>query len=252
MTDTMKSTEIALARPDITQREIDAVVAVLRTPNLSLGPKVVEFEAKFAKLCQTRHAVACNSGTSALHLLIRAMGIKEGDEVITTPFSFVASSNCALFENALPVFADIDPDTWCIDPNRLEEAITPRTKAIIPVHLYGHPADMDAINAIARRHRLIVVEDAAEAHGAKYRGKPAGSLADVTEPIWREAWDLKVFGYINLGRELYPRMVARGQGVIMNVIFACVMAAVAYSIGVRDQACGVSRSEEHTSELQSH
>ena len=178
MTDSTKPAQIALARPDITQREIDAVVAVLKTPNLSLGPKPIEFEEKFARLCQTKYAVACNSGTSALHLVVRAMGIGAGDEVITTPFSFVSSSNCVIFENAVPVFVDIDPDTWCIDPARIEEAITPRTKAIIPVDVFGVTPEMDAIRGIAARYNLRVIEDSCEAAGARYRGAPAGSLGD--------------------------------------------------------------------------
>jgi perosamine synthetase len=170
--------EIALARPDITQHEIDAVIAVLRTPHLSLGPMVPEFEARFARLCGTRHAVACNSGTSALHLLTAALQLGPEDEVITTPFSFVATANCILFERARPVFVDIDPFTWCLDPARLEAAVTSRTKAIIPVDVFGITSDMDAINAIARRHQLRVIEDSCEALGAKYRGRPAGALGD--------------------------------------------------------------------------
>lgn len=168
----------ALARPDITQLEIDAVVRVLQSPQLSLGPKLTEFEAGFAKLCKTRHAVACNSGTSALHMAVRAMNIGRGDEVITTPFSFVASSNCAIFEGARPVFVDVDSETWCIDPNLIERAITPKTKAIIPVDVFGVIPDMDAINRIAKAHNLRVIEDSCEAAGASLAGKPAGSLAD--------------------------------------------------------------------------
>jgi perosamine synthetase len=178
MTANPSTGEIALARPDITQQEIDAVVAVLRTPHLSLGPKVPEFEARFAKLCQTKHAVACNSGTSALHMVVRALGLGPDDEVITTPFSFVASANCILFERARPVLVDIDPATWCIDPSRIEVAITPRTKALIPVDVFGATADMDPINAIARKHKLRVIEDSCEAAGATYKGRPAGSLGD--------------------------------------------------------------------------
>jgi perosamine synthetase len=171
--------EIALARPDITQREIDAVVAVLRTPTLSLGPKVTEFEHKFAALCRTRFAVACNSGTSALHLVTRALGIGPGDEVVTTPFSFVASANCVLFVGARPVFVDITPDTWCLDPARLEAAVTPRTKALLPVDVFGLTADMDPIRQIASRRGLRIIEDSCEAAGASYHDRPAGSLGDV-------------------------------------------------------------------------
>ncbi len=170
--------EIHLARPDITQAEIDAVVAVLKTDSLSLGPKVPEFEQRFAAYCGTKHAVACCSGTAGLHMLIRALGIGPGDEVITTPFSFIASSNCILFENARPVFVDIDPQTWNIDPSRIEAAVTPRTKAILAVDVFGQVADFDPIRAIARKHNLRVIEDSCEALGGRYKDRPAGSLGD--------------------------------------------------------------------------
>lgn len=167
---------IPLARPNITQAEIDAVTAVLRTPNLSLGPKVPEFEEAFARYCGTRYAVACSSGTTGLHLVVRALGIGPGDEVVTTPFSFVASANCILMEGAKPVFADIDPGTWNIDPRKIEAALTPRTKAILPVHVFGQPPDFEAIGLIAKRYKLPVIEDSCEALGSRYGGKPAGSL----------------------------------------------------------------------------
>jgi perosamine synthetase len=169
---------IPLARPNVTQAEIDAVVAVLRTPNLSLGPKVPEFEDAFAHYCGTKQAVACINGTAGLHLLVRAMGIGPGDEVITTPFSFVASANCILMEGATPVFVDIDPHTWSIDPPRVAVAVTEKTKAIIPVDVFGQPADMDAIKRIARPHDLRLIEDSCEALGSRYKGRPAGSLGD--------------------------------------------------------------------------
>ncbi|MCC7293781.1 MAG: DegT/DnrJ/EryC1/StrS family aminotransferase [Phycisphaerales bacterium] len=170
--------DIPLARPNISQAEIDAVVAVLRTPNLSLGPKVVEFERAFAQRVGVREAIAVSSGTAALHILIRALGLGPSDEVITTPFSFVASANCILYERATPVFADIDPHTWNIDPSKIEAAITPRTKAIIPVDAFGQPADFDAIRDLALRHGLFVLEDSCEALGATYKGRRAGSLGD--------------------------------------------------------------------------
>ncbi|MEK6799133.1 MAG: DegT/DnrJ/EryC1/StrS family aminotransferase [Planctomycetota bacterium] len=170
---------IPLARPNVTEAEIDAVVAVLRTPNLSLGPKVPEFEHEFARYCGTRHAVACCSGTAGLHMLIRALGVGPGDEVVTTPFSFVASSNCILMEGATPIFVDVDAKTWNIDPTKIEAVITPRTKAILPVDVFGQIADMEAIRAIAGCRRLRVIEDSCEALGSRYRGRPAGSLGDV-------------------------------------------------------------------------
>lgn len=171
-------TDIPLARPDITDREIDAVVDVMRTPNLSLGPKLPEFEQAMADACRTKHAVAVCSGTAALHLVVRSLGIGPGDEVITTPFSFVASTNCILFENATPVFADIDPETWNIDPAQIESAITDKTKAILPVDVFGQPANYDAIAAIAKKHNLRIIEDSCEALDSTWQGRPAGSLGD--------------------------------------------------------------------------
>ncbi|GAG49325.1 unnamed protein product, partial [marine sediment metagenome] len=171
--------EISLSGPDITDVEIEAVAAVLRTPRLSLGPKLAEFERAMCARLGIRHAVGCNSGTSALHLGWRALGLGAGDEVITTPFSFIASANSILFDGARPVFVDIAPDTWQIDARRIEAAITPRTRAILPVDVFGSIPDMDAILEIARRHELRVLEDSCEALGAKYKGRPAGTLGEV-------------------------------------------------------------------------
>ncbi len=171
---------IPLARPDITRAEIDAVVSVLRTPNLALGPKLTEFEHDFARFCRRREAVACSSGTAGLHMLIKALGIGPDDEVITTPFSFVASANCALFEGAKPVFVDIDPQTWNINPSLIEPAVTDKTKAIIPVDVFGQVADMKPILATAKLHGLRVIEDSCEALGSSYRGEPAGSFGDAS------------------------------------------------------------------------
>ena len=167
---------IPLSRPDISEADIEAVVSVLRTPQLSLGPRVPAFEEALCAYTGARHATAVSSGTAALHLAVHALGIGPGDEVITTPFSFVASANCVLFERATPVFVDIDPATLNIDPGAIESAITPRTKAILPVHVFGVPADMDAIQAIANRHALLVIEDACEALGGRWRGRACGSM----------------------------------------------------------------------------
>ena len=169
---------IKLSNPDITQAEIDAAADVLRSGRLSLGPRGPEFEGAVARFVGTQHAVAVSSGTAGLHLLVRAIGIQPGDEVISTPFSFIASTNCILFERARPVLVDIEPETWNIDVTRIEAAVTPRTKAIIPVDVFGQIPDMDAINAIAARHDLRVIEDSAEALGGKYKGAMAGSLGD--------------------------------------------------------------------------
>lgn len=167
---------ITLSSPDITQLERDAVLEVLSRPQLSLGPELPRFEQALAEKVGTKHAIAVNSGTSALHLCIKSANISDGDEVITTPFSFVASANCILFERAKPVFVDIDPQTYNIDIDRIEEAITPRTKAILPVHVFGRPCNMEKIMEIANRHGLAVIEDSCEALGATIHGRSAGSF----------------------------------------------------------------------------
>jgi len=173
---TTPTRDIPLARPNITQAEIDAVTAVLKTPHLSLGPKVPEFEAAFAAYCGRRFGVSCCSGTAGLHMAMIAHEIGPGDEVITTPFSFVASASCIVMVGATPVFADIDPDTWNMDPARIEAAVTGRTKALVPVDVFGQPADMDPILEIAARHDLVVIEDSCEALGSSYKSRQAGSF----------------------------------------------------------------------------
>ena len=140
--------KVDLARPDITQREIDAVVDVMKSGWLSMGPKIEEFEKKIADFTGVKHAIAVNSGTSGLHLIVKAFGITEGDEVITTPFSFVASTNCFLFEKAVPVFIDINPDTLEMDIDRIEDHITKKTKAILAVDVFGHPMDMPKLRKL--------------------------------------------------------------------------------------------------------
>lgn len=167
--------KVNLARPDITQAEIDAVLDVLNSYTLALGPKMMEFEMAIASYCGRKHGIAVNSGTSGLHLLVRAYDIGQGDEVITTPFSFIASSNCILYEGAKPVFVDIEPDTANIDPDLIEAAITPKTKAILAVDAFGQPAKVDVIREIARRNDLVFIEDSCEAIGSHYKGKPAGA-----------------------------------------------------------------------------
>lgn len=160
--------------------EIDAaVLGILESSQFVLGSEVAAFEEAFAAYCNTRYALGVNTGTSALHLALLAAGVGSGDEVITTPFTFVATAAAIGYTGATPVFADIDPATFTIDPTKIERAITPRTKAIIPVHLYGQAADMEPIMAIARRHGLVVIEDAAQAHGAEYYGQRVGSIGDI-------------------------------------------------------------------------
>lgn len=157
--------------------EIDAaVLGVLGSTQYILGDEVAAFEREFAAFCNVKHAIAVNTGTSALHLALLAAGIGPGDEVITVPFTFVATVSAICYTGAKPVFVDIDPVTMCMDPTKLEAAITPRTKAIMPVHLYGQMADMDPIMEIAKRHNIPVIEDACQAHGAEYKGKRAGSI----------------------------------------------------------------------------
>lgn len=164
--------------PDIAAEDIEAVMAVLRTPQLSLGPKLREFEQQFARYVGTKEAVAVSNGTCALHLALHALDIRDGDEVITTPFSFIASANCILFERARPVFVDILPDTLCINPAKVEAAITPRTKAILAVDVFGYLAEWEALRAMARKHSLLLIEDSCEALGSERSGKRAGSFAD--------------------------------------------------------------------------
>jgi perosamine synthetase len=145
----------------------------------SAGKYINAFEQGFAKFCGVKHALTVANGTVALHLPLLAMGIQPGDEVIVPTFTYVATANCVTYVGATPVFVDSEPLTWNMDPKRVEAAITPRTKAIIVVHIYGHPADMDPIMELARKHNLFVIEDAAEAHGAKYHGQTVGSIGDV-------------------------------------------------------------------------
>jgi perosamine synthetase len=169
---------IPLSAPDITESEIEAVSAILRTPRLSMGPKLEEFELAMASYVETSHAIAVNSGTSGLHLCIRALRISEDDEVIVPSFAFIAVANAVRYERAVPVFVDIDPQTLNLDPQRIEEAITPRTRAIVLVHTFGRPAALSEILEIARRHHLFVIEDACEAIGAEYFGRKVGSFGD--------------------------------------------------------------------------
>jgi perosamine synthetase len=194
--------QIPMSSPDLTAAEVQAVEAVLRTPFLSIGPRIAEFEKQMADYIGARHAVGVSSGTAGLHLCVVAAGVGEGDLVITTPFSFVASSNCILYERAVPVFIDIDPQTLNIDPTLVAQAVEDLArggevarrwlppalrqsptesltlKAILPVDVFGQPADIDPIRQVAERHRLTVIEDACEAIGAEYKGRQAGTLGD--------------------------------------------------------------------------
>ncbi|MGV9311481.1 DegT/DnrJ/EryC1/StrS family aminotransferase [Streptomyces sp. NPDC003691] len=176
MTSSSNRQPIPAARPVIGEEEIEAAVRVLRSGRVVQGPEVAAFEEGFSELVDGRHCVAVNSGTSALHLLLMALNIGPGDEVIVPSFSFAATANVVRLVGADAVFADIDPETYCLDPAAVEAAITPRTAAIMPVHLYGHPAAMDRIMAIADKHKLAVVEDACQAHAAALNGTPVGAF----------------------------------------------------------------------------
>jgi len=177
-------------RPDLNA----AMASVIDRNAYILGDEVAQFEEDFAAYCEVAHAVGLDTGTSALELCLRAWGIGEGDEVITAPNSFVATASGIAFTGARPVLVDIDPATYNIDVDRIEAAITPRTRAIMPVHLYGHPADMDPVMAIADRHGLKVLEDACQAHGARYKGRRCGSLGHAAAFSFYPAKNLGAFG----------------------------------------------------------
>ncbi len=169
---------IPIAKPLLGEEEKRAVSEVLASGVIAQGPKVSEFEQNFAEYIGVKHAIATSSGTTALHALLAARGIKEGDEVITTPFTFIATANAIKMAGATPVFVDVEEHSFNINPELVEKAITSKTKAIMPVHLYGRTADMDKVMRIANEHNLLVIEDACQAHGAEFNGKKAGSFGD--------------------------------------------------------------------------
>ena len=173
---------IPINLPKIGEEEIQAVEKVLRsgmlTSGLGAGPAVTEFENGFAKFCGVKHAIAVNTGTAALHAAVMAVGAKHGDEIIVPSFTFVATAEAVALAGAKPVFADIDPDTYTLSPSAVEKAVTKKTKAILPVDLYGFSADMKPLREIATKHGIALLEDAAQAHGATYGGKPAGAFSD--------------------------------------------------------------------------
>lgn len=210
---------IHLSRPDITEREVQSVVAVLRSPDLSLGPKLGQFEEAFAGYLGRKRAVAVNSGTSGLFLSLLALGIGQGDEVITTPFTFIASATSIMMTGARPVFVDIGPASLNIDPSRISAAITSRTKAILPVEVFGCPAGFDELCAIADRHRLPVVEDSCEALGSALHGRLAGTFGTTS-----------VFGF-------YPnKQITTGEG---GMIVTDSEALADLCVSLRNQGRGV-------------
>src|SRR5512133_3326825 len=167
---------INMAKPQIGDDEKKAVMEVLDSGIIAQGPRVKAFEEAFASMCTTKHAIATTSGTTALHIAMLAHKIGPGDEVITSAFTFIASANSVLFTGGRPVFVDIDPKTFNLNVDQIEAAITPKTKAILPVHLFGLSCDMDKIMAIAKKHNLAVIEDACQSHGATFKGKKVGSF----------------------------------------------------------------------------
>lgn len=175
----MQKRFIRIGQPYIDAADKRAVLEVLESRDLALGPKLKEFEKKFAKFHNIKYACAVSSGTAALHCAVKSLGLKADDEVITTPISFIASSNCLLYEGVKPVFVDIEEETYNIDPNKIEAAITKKTKAILVVHIFGQTADMKPIMQIAKKYHLFVIEDACESIGATFKGKLAGTFGDV-------------------------------------------------------------------------
>lgn len=176
----VRETQLPYGHQEITENDIQEVVEVLRSDWITTGPKVGEFESDFAGLVGAKYAVSFSSGTAALHGSVFAAGLRPGDEAVTSPMTFCASSNCLLYQGAEPIFADICPDTLNIDPDEVARRITPKTKAIIPVDYAGHPADLKPILDLADRHGLVVIEDACHALGAEYRGKQVGSISHLT------------------------------------------------------------------------
>lgn len=174
----VSSESVPLSRPDCTDAEIEAVCSVLRSDRLSIGPHLKAFEAACAARAGRKFGIGVNSGTSGLHLCVKALGIGEGDEVLTTPFSFVATTNCIMFERAKPIFVDIDPESYNMDPGSIESAITPQTKAILPVEVFGNTAHFDEYERIARKHNLMLIEDCCEALGGCLGDRPAGSFGE--------------------------------------------------------------------------
>ncbi|MBI4611209.1 MAG: DegT/DnrJ/EryC1/StrS aminotransferase family protein [Candidatus Rokubacteria bacterium] len=222
---------IPFAPPFIGEEEKQEVLDTLESGWLTTGPRTQRFEHELAEFCGARYAVAVNSCTAALHLALAALGVGEGDEVITSPFTFASTAHVILYQRARPVFVDIEPDTFNLDPAKVASSITSRTRAILPVHYGGHPAEMDPILSLARRHGLAVVEDAAHALGARYRERPVGSMGDVTcfsfyatknlttgeggmlvtghEEVARRARMLGMYG-IDDAREIWRRYTPRG------------------------------------------
>jgi len=233
---------IPLATPDLGGNEEKYVVAAIRSTWISSsGEYVRRFEDEFARVCGARSAIGVSSGTVALHLALLALDVRPGDEVLVPSLTYVATANAVRYVRGEPVFVDVDPGTWCIDPAKIEDAITPRTVGIIPVDLYGHPADMDAINHLAGVHGLWVIEDAAEAHMGAYKGRPVGSLAPLSTFSF---YGNKIFtsgegGAITLNdRHLELRLrTLRGQG--MDPLRRYYFPVTGYNFRLTNVACAI-------------
>ncbi|MCM8798301.1 MAG: DegT/DnrJ/EryC1/StrS family aminotransferase [Candidatus Omnitrophica bacterium] len=171
---------IPVCEPVIGKRELEYVSSCLKTNWISSqGKYIKEFEEKFAKYCGCRYGISTTSGTTALHLALASLGIEKGDEVILPAFTMIATAFAVIYTGATPVLVDADKETWCMDISQIEKKITKRTKAVLPVHIYGHPCNMEPILKLARKYKLLVIEDSAEAHGAEYKGKKVGGLGDI-------------------------------------------------------------------------
>ncbi len=216
----VRDSYLAYGRQTIDDKDIDAVVNVLKGDYLTTGPYVKEFEDKIAKYVGAKYAVAVSNGTAALHMACAAIGIKEGDEVIVAPITFAASANCVLYCGGTPVFSDIDPVTYNLDPNKIEEKITSKTKAIIPVDFTGQVVDIDKIKEIAKKHNLYVIEDAAHALGSEYKGEKVGTQADLVEFSFHPVKPITTAegGAVTTNNEdLYNKMMAfRSHGIIRD------------------------------------
>ena len=174
--------DLKLLHSEVEEELHEVFARVLANSSFVLGPEVLQFEQEFAAYCGTAHSIAVNTGTAALHLVLASLGVGPGDEIITVPHTFIATAEAITACGATPIFVDIDPVSYCMDPGLIEAVITPKTRAIIPVHIYGQMADMDAILEVANRHGIPVIEDACQAHGAEYKGRRAGSLG-IAQPV---------------------------------------------------------------------
>ncbi len=238
---------IPYGKQSIDQQDIDKVVSILKSDWLTQGPKILEFEKFLADYCHTKYAVVANSGTSALHLAYLAAGLQEGDEVITTPNTFVATTNMLLAIGVKPVFCDIRLDTYNIDEERIENLITDKTKAIVPVHFVGQPCEMDAIDRIAKKHNLLVIEDACHALGSKYKNKRIGSLSDMTVFSFHPVKPITTGeggAIVTNDKNFYNKMVLlRSHGVFKDEDGNNIMTGLGYNYRMTDLQAGLGISQ---------